>query len=217
MKGAIFGAVGVCGVGAVALGGGGGPDDFIGVLKKPPSAVYAAFSELGPAGEQNMQLPAEAGWPRKITQRVVKVPNEQVKLELLVDDQPLVTAEVQLSPEGEGTRLAAELDFNDALVRELMKEAGAPPVPTFAFQDFLIDQVFAQAMGEMVEMIETGKPLLPLADTHARWGGGEDGGSRPGTFSYQSEPAWQHRQAGRPQLHARPAIDPDAGRLDVSR
>ena len=211
MKGAIFGAVGVCGVGAAVVGGGGGgPDDFVGVVSKPPSAVYAAFADFAPAGEKSELVPKKGGGVGKITQRVVKVPNEQVKVEFLIDDEALLTAEVQMSAEGSGTRLAAELDFNDGLLRRIMKEQGEEYViPSFALQDALIDQVFALAMTEMVERIEKGQPLGSMADAHARW---RDTPANLGTFSHTSEPygsEWERRRAARPQLNPRPALDPD--------
>jgi hypothetical protein len=210
----MLGAVGVCGVGAAVVGGGDGPDDFVAVVNRPPAAVYAAFADIGPPGEKSELVPKKGGGTGKITQRVVKVPNEQVKVEFLVDDEALLTAEVQLSAEGSGTRLAAELDFNDGLLRRIMKEQNEDfVIPSFAFQDFLIDQVFAQAMTEMVERIERGEKLLSLADTHARWG--RDNPTDLGTFSHTSEPygsEWQGRRAARPQLNPRPALDPDAAR-----
>jgi len=212
MKGALLSGVGVCGIGAAVVGGaGGGPNDFIAVLSKPPSVVYAAFSDIGPAGDKSEIVPKKNGFAGKFTQRVIRVPNEQVKLEFLVDDEALLTAEVQLSAEGSGTRLAAELDFNDALLRRLVEESGEEfPVPSFAFQDFLIDQAFAHAMTDVVERIEKGKPLLSLADTHDRWGR-EDGSG--GTFSHSSSASsWKQREAVRPQMNARPTLDPDAER-----
>ncbi len=213
MKGAIFGAVGVCGVGAAVVGSGGGPDDFVAVVSKPPSAVFAAFADFAPAGEKSELVPKKGGGTGKITQRVVKVPGEQVKVEFLIDDEALLTAEVQLSAEGSGTRLAAELDLNDGLLRRLMKEQGEEYViPSFAFQDVLIDQVFALAMTEMVERIEKGQPLGSIADTHARW---RDTPANLGTFSHRSEPygsEWQGRRAAGPQLNPRPTLDPDAAR-----
>jgi hypothetical protein len=107
MKGAIFGAVGVCGVGAAVVGGGGGgPDDFVAVVSKPPSAVYAAFADIGPPGDKTEIVPKKGGYAAKLTRRVIKVPNEQVKFEFLIDDEALLTAEVQMSAEGSGTRLA---------------------------------------------------------------------------------------------------------------
>jgi hypothetical protein len=146
----------------------------------------------------------------------VKVPNEQVKFELLLDSEALVTADVQMAPEGRGTRLAAEFDFDDAVLRRIVKEHGADlPVPPIAFQDFLIDQGFAQAMKGAVDRIEAGQPLLSLSDTQALWSGDS---SRPGTFSERSShSAWGQRQAVRPQMNARPALDPNAARSDLSR
>ncbi len=208
MKGVVLGMVGVGGVGAFAvMGPGGGPDDFIGTTSKSPQAVYAAFSDLGREGE--VSLPATPGFNERIVQRVIKVPNEQVKLEVLVGDESLLSAEVQIAPEGSGSRIAAELDFNEQLINRIAREQGAPPMPTFAFQDFLIDQVFAQAMGEMVQRIEDGKPLLSLAATHDRWSSGDNG---DGTFSHQSSPHVSRSpgRSARPQMDARPMLDPNA-------
>jgi hypothetical protein len=214
MKGAIFGAVGVCGVGAAVVGGGGGaPDDFVAVVSKPPSAVYVAFADIGPPGDKTEIVPKKGGYAAKLTRRVIKVPNEQVKFEFLIDDEALLTAEVQMSAEGSGTRLAAEIDFNHVLLRQIVEESGAEfPVPSFVFQEFLIDQVFAQAMTETVERIERGQGVLSLADTHARWGR-EDGRSE--TFSHTSRPygsGYSPRQSARPQMDASPTLDPDAAR-----
>jgi hypothetical protein len=90
-----------------------------------------------------------------------------------------------------------------------VEESGAEfPVPSFVFQEFLIDQVFAQAMTETVERIERGQGVLSLADTHARWGR-EDG--RSGTFSHTSRPygsGYSPRQSARPQMDASPTLDP---------
>jgi hypothetical protein len=214
LKGVIFGAVGVCGVGAAVVGGGGGPDDFVAVVSKPPAVVYAAFADFAPAGEKSELVPKKGGGTGKVTQRIVKVPNQQVKVEFLIDDEALLTAEVQMAAEGSGTRLAAELDLNDGLLRRIMKEQGEDyAIPSFALQEFLIDHVFAQAMTEMVERIEKGRPLGSMAETHDRWGRGDP--TDLGTFSETSEPygsQWQGRRAARPQLNPRPALDPDAAR-----
>jgi hypothetical protein len=215
VKGAIIGAVGVCGVSAAVVGGsGGGPDDFTAVLSKPPSVVYAAFAELGPEGENSVVVPKGNGFTGKFTQRLVKVANEQVKLEVLIDDEALLTAEVQLAPDGSGTRLAAELDFNEGVVRRLVEESGQKiPMPPFALQDFLIDQVFAHAMTEMVDRIEAGKPLLSLADTRDRWGRGGGGGL--GTFSETSAPYgsnWAPPATTRPQMSTSPTLNPEVER-----
>lgn len=198
--------LGICGVGAVGTAavygvGGDGPNDYVATVAKPPSAVYAAFSSLGNAGET--VIPGRDG--HRLVQRVVKVPNEQVKLELLLDDKPLLSAEVQLGAEGTGTRVAAELDIDGEALTALMAEDGAPPMPSFALQEFLLDQVFARAMGEMVERIEEGKPLLSLAATRARWGRDGEPGSPSRSGSTHSQ-----RAAVAPSLDTRPAIDPNA-------
>jgi hypothetical protein len=137
----MLGVVGVGGVGAAAYMGTGGPDDFIAHVNKSPQAVYAAFSALGPEGE--ISLPGRNGWGGVLKQRIVKVANEQVKIEVEVDGETLISAEVQLRPEGDGTRIAAELDFNKAAINDLVEDAGGAPIPTFAFEDYLLDQVFA--------------------------------------------------------------------------
>jgi hypothetical protein len=64
-------------------------------------------------------------------------------------------------------------------------------------------------MSEAVSRIEEGKPLLSLTETRTRWGNGGGGtrGSRPSTRGSQ---AWEQREAVRPQMDARPAIDPNA-------
>jgi hypothetical protein len=207
--------MGLAGVGAVVVGGDRGPDDFIAVVSKPPSVVYAAFAELGEAGDLSDQIPKQGGGSTNLTWRLVKVPNEQVKFEFLIDSEALVTADVQMAPEGQGTRLAAEFDFDDAVLRRVVKEHGADlPVTPIAFQDFLIDQGFAQAMKGAVDRIEAGQPLLSLSETQALW---SDDYSRPGTFSHRSSHSgWGQRQSVRPQMNARPALDPNAARNDLS-
>lgn len=211
MKGLVLSVIGAGGIGVAAYSNSGAsmPDDYVGHVNKAPHAVYAAFSALGTEGET--MFPGKDGWGGRVTQRIVKVPDEQVKIELLVDDEALITAEVQMAPEEGGTRLAAELDLNTRLLNRIVADHGGAPVPTFALQDYLMDQVFAQAMGEMVERIEEGRPLLSLAATQARWGNGGGGGSRPGRpAASASAGSWQQPEAARPQMDARPAIDPNA-------
>lgn len=211
MKGVVLGVVGVGGIGTVAVvGGGASVNDYVGVTSRPPAAVYAAFSDLGTEGEISMPVPDQGGWGSRLTQRIVKVPNEQVKLELAIDEEVLISAEVQLAPEGEGTKVAAELDVNQRMITRLMKEAGAPVMPSFAMQDFLIDQVFAQAMSDMMTRIEEGKPLLSLAETHARWGSDDNSGRR------QVSGTWEQHKAVRPERSARPMMNPNSERLRPS-
>jgi hypothetical protein len=220
VKGIIIGGVGVVGIGAAVVGGGGGPDDYIGTVSKSPEAVYAVFSELGPEGVT--ELPSHDGWDARVKQTVTKVPNENVKYLLEVDGKTFLEAEVQFTPADGGTRIAAELDFNSDALNDLLKEAGEAPIPSFAFEDFLMDQVFAQAMGEMARRIEKGEPLLSLSESYARWGSGGDSSSGRSRVSGTtprgiSTDSWQQRQAARPQLDARPTLNPNEAAKDVSR
>lgn len=209
MKGVMLGVMGVGGIGTFAVVGAGGgmPDDYVGVTSRSPEAVYAAFSQLGEEGELAIPMDTGEGWGSRITQRIVKVPNEQVKLELAVDDEVLISAEVVFAPEGEGTKVAAEFDFNKRMVSRLMSQAGAPPMPPFAYQDFLIDQVFASAMSEMMTRIEEGKPLLSLAETHERWGRDDRQGAR------SAGGTWKQHGATRPEKSARPMMNPNSERV----
>src|SRR5262245_12703693 len=82
----------LAGIAAVSLGGtafwaGSAGPDFDRQVKRSPSEVYAAFSALGPAGD--ITYPAERDRPA-ITRRVVKVPNESIQLEYLLDNRPVL-------------------------------------------------------------------------------------------------------------------------------
>lgn len=210
MKAIVLGVVGVGGVGAAAyVGTSGGPDDYIGHVSKSPRAVYAAFSALGQEGV--IAVPGEKGWGSRVRQRITKVAGEEIKIAVEVDGKELISAEIHVSADGEGTRIAAELEFDKSAMNDLLGEAGGAEIPSFAGEEYLIDQVFARAMGEAVERIEAGKPLLSLGETRARWG--RDGGGVPGAPGMSGSRAsgtWQQRQAVRPQMDARPTLDPNA-------
>lgn len=217
MKGMFLGVVGLGGIGTAAyMGGGAGPNDYVGHVGKSPEAVYAAFAGLGQAGE--ISIPRHDG-KGAMVQRVTKVHNELVKLELEVDGAALMTAEVHIAPDGEkGTRVAAEFDLDSARLREVVRDAGGGEIaiPEFAFQETMIDMVFARAMGEMVEQIESGQPLASLSATRARWGSGDGGPS--GAAPVRPSGGWQQRSAVRPQMDARPAVDPNrAAREHMAR
>ena len=209
--------VGAAGTAAyVGTSGNGMPDDFVGIVHKSPDKVYAAFAALGPEGVVTM--PTSSGWGSRIVQRIVKVPNEQVKIEISIDDQPLLTAEVQMRPaEGDATQLAAEFDVDLALLMRLAGDdaAGAAALPIMALPDGMIDQAFAMTMEEMVRQIEEGKPLTSLAETGTRWGSAPS--QRPGRAAVRADANWSAPDRVRPQADARPAVDPnEAARTHVS-
>lgn len=203
----MLGTVGVMGVGAAVVAGpGGGPNDYVGVVSKPPAAVYAALSQLGTEGVET--TPTYKGG--QMVQRIVKVANEQLKLELEVDGEMILSVEVQLAPEGSGTRIAAEFELNTDAIRKVMHEAsnGEMALPILPMEEYLMDQMFAQAMAEMATRIEGGQPLLSLAEAQDRWGRTD---ADAGTFREMSRHMFvppQHSTS--PQMSTEPAIDPDA-------
>jgi hypothetical protein len=206
VKEIILGVAAIGGVGTAAYVGlgGGGPDDFVRVTARSPQAVYNAMAGLGQSGEH--VIPSPDG-KHRMKMKVVKVPNQQIKIEFTINDEALISGEVLLTPEGSGTRIAAELDVDVGAIAELAEGAGAGPmpIPAFAMQDYLVDQVFAHAMDEMVDRIEQGKPLLSLAETRARWGR-DDSLSRGNGVSGSGA----RGETVRPQLSTRPSLDPNA-------
>ena len=218
MKGLILGVMGVGAAGTVyvSTSGTATPNDFIGVVHKSPAQVYAAFSSMAPEGVQS--VPSPDGWGSRFVQRIVKVPNEQVKMELLIDDRRILLAEIQLQPaEGNATQVAAEFDFDLALLSQIAREHGAgdDALPILSVPEGLIDHTFAMVMREMVADIEAGRPLKSLADTGSRWGSG--GRERPASDAMRARAEWQQRASVQPQSDARPAVDPnEAARTHVS-
>lgn len=208
MKEIILGVAAIGGVGTAAYVGLGGKavDDFVRVTAKSPQAVYNAMAGLGQSGEH--VIPSPDG-KHVMKMRMVKVPNERIVIEFTIDGDALISGEVLLTPEGTGTRIAAELDVDIQGITALAEEAGAGPVaipmPAFAMQDYLVDQVFARMMDEMVDRIEQGKPLLSLAATRERWG--RDQTSGRGNSVHGSG---ARGETARPQLSTRPSLDPNA-------
>lgn len=217
MKGIVMGVVGLGGVGAAAYvgTGTGGPDDFIAHVNKSPQAVYAAFSALGPEGE--IALPGEKGWGSRVRQRITKTANEEVKLVVEVDGKELISAEVEMTPEGDGTRIAAEFDFDEQAMNALIREAGAEGLPSMAFEEWMMDQAFAEVMKGAVSRIEEGKPLLSLYETRARWGRDSSTPASGRTSGTRVSETWEQRQRTRPQLDARPALNPNEATREHSR
>lgn len=214
MKAIILGMVGIGGIGTAGYYGLGesGPDDFIRTTSKSPASVYNALVAFGPAGDT--LISAHAG--RRLVQRVTKVPNEQVKLELLIDSTPILSAELQLSPDGTGTRIAAEADVDLDAIHRIADEAGLSDrsLPNFARGEDVIDAMFARAMDEMVDRIEQDKPLTPLADS---WAQSSRGGDTPEVVAASRRLEAMHQRLGtrqqlgtRPQHGTHPALDPNA-------
>jgi hypothetical protein len=162
MRAVLIGVVGMSlsGVAAVVGTGGGAPNDYRAVVGRSPEAVYAAFAPLGAEGEQPVAVP---GIPLQVTQRITKVPNQQVRLEILVEGDPLLTAEVHLASAGGGgsTQVSAEVDVNRAPIERVIVASGGE-VPDGVLDHGRVDALFAEAMKDMMDDVEAGRPLTSV-------------------------------------------------------
>ena len=206
MKGAVLGTMAVCGVGgATYYGVGTGPNDYVGTINQAPDSVYATFaSAMGPEGIT--ALPSHDGWPARLQQRVTKTPGQEVRIELIMDNQEFASMEIEFAAEGPAaTRIAAEIDLNAAALASL---ADAGPGDTMAFMamgEGLIDMAFAETMAEMVQDVEKGQPLTSFAMITRSWG---DSNAR--LQSRRNRPDDYRPQTIRPDASARPMVDPNA-------
>jgi hypothetical protein len=202
MKNILFGMAGL-GVGGAALIGMDSPD-FDRTINRPPSAVYAAFSAL--AAEGTRSETAADGSGRTATIRVDKTRGESIHYEILLDDRPVVTADLAFAAaeDGRATRMTAELDIDAyELGSAFETEAG---VALSLIPDSFIDRQFASALDDMVKDIEAGRPLpaLGLARSGFKRSGSDSADVR--TRRYQAEA--DRRAASRPTTEAAPMLDP---------
>lgn len=203
MKNLLFGVAGL-GVGGAALMGMDSPD-FDRTINRPPAAVYAAFSALAPEGGR--VEPASPAFDRTTTVRVAKTRGESIRYEILLDDRPVVTADLDFAPaeDGRATRMTAELEIDAyELGSAFETQAG---VALSMIPDSYIDRQFASFLDDMVKDIEAGRPLPALG--LARSGFKRSGSDSPdvATRRYQAES--NRRAASRPAMDAAPMVDPD--------
>ena len=198
-------------IGAIGLGAGGlayaGMDsaDFDRVVARPPQAVYAAFSALGPEGVTT--LTRAEGIDRKVSTRISKTLGEAIRYEILLDDRPVVTADLAFAPaeDGKGTRMTAELDIDAFEIGSAYQtEAG---IALSLVPDSFIDARFAAFMADMVEDVEAGRPLPPLRADRAGVQRRDD--PEASAASRQRAARRQQREASRPMMRPRPMLDPD--------
>lgn len=203
MKTLLF-AVASMGVGGAAYYGS-DTADFDQVVQMSRPQVYAAFSAL--AQEGIVTVPTEGsemeGVAREVSVRVAKTA-DTIRYEILFDRNAVLTADLAFATAGDTqTRLTAELDIDGyQLGSAFQNEAG---LALAMVPDGLIDAQFAEMMREMVETVESGRPLAPLG--LARAGvrrGGESVSQR------RSEAQAAQRAAVRPMTSAQPMVDPDA-------
>ncbi|MBV9883433.1 MAG: hypothetical protein JO276_10535 [Sphingomonadaceae bacterium] len=203
MKAALCG-MSLLGAGGVYfLAGSPGPD-FDKVVNKPQATVYAAFSALGQAGTIS-EGPTSSS-PHRITRRIEKVPNSELHYQILLDDRPVVDADLHFAPgpDNHGTRLTAEFDL-DAYALGAGYETDAGIALSMVPEGF-IDQQFAAFMNHRVADIEAGRPLPPLDFASA--------GVRPrptGNSLAERRSIAEHerRAASAPSVRARPMVDPN--------
>lgn len=203
MKGLLLTVAGL-GVGGAAYFGIDGPD-FDRMIERRPIEVYAAFSALAPEGTRS-EGPSDAV-DKKVTLRVAKERGESITYEILFNDRPVVTAELNFEAAGEDgrqTRMTAELELDEyELGSAFETDAG---IALSMIPEGLIDTQFANFMDDMARDVEAGRPLAPLglnraglrrhnpeANVHARRRNAEEA----------------RQNAARPMSRARPMVDPN--------
>jgi hypothetical protein len=200
----------LCGMSALGAGGiyllfGTPGPDFDRVVNKPPMTVYAAFSALGPEGTIS-QAPTP-DMPHRVTRRIEKVAGQELHYQILLDDRPVIDADLHFAPgpANKGTRLTAEFDL-DAYPLGAAYETEAGIALSMVPEGF-IDQQFAAFMNHRVDDIEAGRPLPPLDLA--------DSGVRPARATGASLAERRHiaererRAAAAPMVRPTPMVDPD--------
>ena len=186
------------------LAGSPGPD-FDRVVNKPPMTVYAAFSALGQEG--TISVGPTGDTPHRMTRRIEKTLGREIHYQLLLDDRPVIDADLHFEPGpgDKGTRLTAEFDLDAyALGSAYETEAG---IALSMVPDGYIDQQFASFMNHRVADIEAGRPLPPLdlASSGVR-------PARPTGASVAERrriAERERRAAAAPMVRATPMVDPD--------
>jgi hypothetical protein len=204
MKTLLLGVTGLC-AGGAAYYMSDGPD-FDRIVKKSPAQVYAAFSRLADQGTITPPNQSDPG-PR-VSFKVDKVDGQSIHYEIQFDQRPVVEADLTFAAAGEDgrqTRMTAELDVDAfELGSAFQTEAG---VALSLVPDRYIDTQFARFMDHMVDDIEAGRPLPPLA---MRQTGIRLARPEPQSRSDRRRRAASAQQAAsRPRVDPRPMIDPD--------
>jgi len=204
MKAALCGLSALGAGGIYLLAGHSGPD-FDRLVSKPPMEVYAAFSALGPEGSVS-EGPTK-DMPHRLTRRIEKVPGQELHYQILLDDRPVVDADLHFAPgpDNKGTRLTADFDL-DAYALGSAYETDAGIALSLVPESF-IDQQFANFMDHRVADIEAGRPLPPLdlASSGVRQAR-PDGASLAARHDIAER---ERRAASAPTARARPMLDPN--------
>ncbi len=191
-------------VGGAALMGMDSPD-FDRTINRPPAAVYAAFSRLAPEGSE--VSPGTPGFDRTTTVRVEKTRGEAIRYEILLDDRPVVTADLAFAPaeEGRATRMTAELEIDAYEIGSAFETRAG--VALSMIPDSYIDRQFASFLDDMVKDIEAGRPLPALGLERSGFKRSRSDSVDVQTRRYEAEA--NRRAASRPMTDAAPMVDPD--------
>src|SRR5688572_23942422 len=201
MKGLFIGVAGL-GVGGAAWMGMDSPD-FDRTINRNPTAVYSAFAGL--SNEGTVRAPSDNELGRPIAIRTSKERGKSLRYEILIDERPVLTADLNFEPAGDGTnatRLTAELDIDAMEIGAAFEtEAG---LALSMVPDSYFDAQFASFMDDLADDIEAGRPLPPLRSSTMglrRRGSNEAAESRVADGR-------NRRDAVRPMNDARPMVDP---------
>ena len=204
MKAALCGLSALGAGGIYLLAGHSGPA-FDRVVNKPPMAVYAAFSALGQEG--TVSEGPTGDMPHRLTRRIQKVPGQELHYQILLDDRPVVDADLHFAPgpDNHGTRLTADFDLDAyALGSAYETDAG---IALSLIPESYIDQQFASFMNHRVADIEAGRPLPPLELAGSGVRHARATGTSLAERRYDAER--ERREAFAPTARARPMVDPN--------
>lgn len=208
MKQILFSMAGL-GVGGAAFFGLSDGPDFDRNVERPPMAVYAAFSRLAQEGDVTRRGdPDKEGRVRTITLRTEKVRGESIHYEIILDDRPVITADLGFAPadeSGDTTRMTAEIDIDTYDLGSAFETEGG--VLLSMVPESYFDNQFARMMDDMAEDVEAGRPLRPL--TLGRAGVRRQRASAD-VDDRRADAARERRAAVRPMMRAEPMVDPEA-------
>jgi hypothetical protein len=210
MKGLVFAVAGL-GVGGAAYAGADSPD-YDGMVRMSRAEVYSAFSAAAPEG--TVVLPDTGEIDKKVSIRVAKVGSESIVYEVLFDDQPVLTANLEFEPAGDNqTHLTAELDIDGRALGSAVSAEGG--VAMALVPDSLVDAKFAGVMEAMVAQIEGGRPLRPVGlDAFGVSRQSRDGSASANVYERRQAAEDARRAAVAPSTSTRPMTDPNRAAED---
>jgi hypothetical protein len=186
-------------IGAALIWSGHG-HNYDGIVHKPPSEVYAAFSDQ--AGDVTASPPKVLP-EGPVIREVTRVDGRSIKLVFRQQDQPLLAMDFNFEPAdgGAATHLTADFDVDLPRIRRQMAQMGGDQLPYVP--KTLVNLAFSKFMEEAVREIEDGRQLSSISP---------DGVGVPmDPSSTRRETEWQaqmaQRQASEPTGSAKPMTD----------